>query len=58
MAAPRPLKGDRFLRAFAFIIHARPKNGPVVWGRNGKLYTESEAHAQVGKDLKAVEKRK
>ena len=34
---------DQRLRAFGFVILARPKHGPNIWGRHGKEYTEADA---------------
>lgn len=34
---------DQLLRRRGFVIHARPRNRPAVWSRDGVLYIESEA---------------
>ncbi len=34
---------DQALRRFGFTIHARPRKGPVLWGKGGRIFTEAEA---------------
>ena len=34
---------DQMLRAAKFRIHSRPKSGPNLWERHGKVYPEVEA---------------
>jgi hypothetical protein len=40
---------DQLLRRNMFHIHARPRDGEPVWQRNGHLYTQAEALAEVGR---------
>jgi hypothetical protein len=37
------LLNDVQLRAFGFMIHARPSKGPTLWLKGGDVYTEAEA---------------
>jgi hypothetical protein len=39
---------DQALRRKGFAIHARPAKGPVVWVKDGALYTEAEALEAAG----------
>ena len=34
---------DTLLREHDFVIFSRPKDGPAVWLRRGRMYTQSEA---------------
>lgn len=34
---------DARLRAAGFSIHARPRGGPAVWRRGGRVYAQREA---------------
>ena len=38
---------DALLRKHGYAIHARPRCGPVLWERGGKVYREREALADV-----------
>lgn len=38
-----PLSEDRIIRASRFAIHERPKGGPAVWARQGRLYLHDTA---------------
>lgn len=40
-----PVLRDGFLRRHGFAIHARPTKGPVLWSRQGHLYSEADALA-------------
>jgi hypothetical protein len=46
---------DRRLRTFGFRIHSRPKDGPPVWDREGRLYSQSEAALWVSRRIKELE---
>ncbi len=46
MSRPEPAQAispDELLRAFGFVIHARPRSGPVLWKRGKYLYTQRMA---------------
>jgi len=34
---------DQLLRRHGFKIHARPKNGPAMWAKQGEMFTEAAA---------------
>ena len=34
---------DMELRVHGFRIHSRPKDGPTMWTRGGKFYTQQQA---------------
>lgn len=36
-------EADAFLREFRFAVHGRPKDGPVTWKRDGKVYEQRVA---------------
>jgi hypothetical protein len=39
---------DRALRRKGFAIHARPRTGPALWAKEGRLYTEAQALEAAG----------
>jgi hypothetical protein len=39
---------DRALRRHGFAIHSRPRKGPALWAKGGKVYTEAEALEAAG----------
>jgi hypothetical protein len=45
---------DRVLRGYGFTIHSRPRTGPALWARDGRLYTAGEALAEARAALAAV----
>ncbi len=52
----RPLRAkDARLRRYGFTINARPKTGPVLWEKAGKVYTEAQAQAMCKDELAQVE---
>lgn len=46
------------LRRLGFKIHSRPERGPVLWQRNGNVYTQEAALMIADRELAAVEKKK
>jgi hypothetical protein len=49
---------DLTLRNFGFKIESRPKKGPTLWSRDGKVVTQAMAVAMIEKELDDAIKQK
>lgn len=49
---------DHRLRRFGFAIFARPVDGPALWFRNNRTYTEAEASWRIHQDMRALAAKK